>query len=294
MVEAALEQMEKIPETERGSVALIVAKSEWNMLVVDYLRSHDYDFSVLEGKPLYQLHHVDRVLVFLRLIGNSKQDDDVERLLRYCVVPYFDNLQVKTLRNSAQAAGCSLFELLSDNRAFKKAHITEEQQTALQRHLTLIANFSPTSLVDQLVEALRSLDDGPIVVIAEQEQKAEELETVLKILQQKTVIEALAEVKQHLSFLEGGQRHTGLIATTIDNAKSEEFDTVFLLGADYLPKSAYSGASLTYKRRLYVSISRARRRLYLVVNGERQALNPLLSSIPKYLYSEIRYQSISL
>src|SRR5205814_3217180 len=141
------------PETERGSVALIVAKSAWHMLVVDYLRSHDYDFSVLESKPLYQLHHVNRVLVYLRLIDNSKQDDDLEWLLRYCVVPYFENQHVKTLRSSAQAAGCSLFELLIDGRALRKAKITEEQQAALQRHLALVTNFCPTSLVDQIVEA---------------------------------------------------------------------------------------------------------------------------------------------
>ena len=96
---------------------------------------------------------------------------------------------------------------------------------------------------------------------------------------------AVTEIKQHLSFLEEGHKHTGLSVTTIDHAKSEEFDTVFLIGADHLDGPP-NPRMLSYKRRLYVSISRARRRLFLVVSDERQIVNPLFSSIPKELYKE--------
>ena len=110
---------------------------------------------------------------------------------------------------------------------------------------------------------------------------------MLHYLQLKTVTAAVTEIKQNLSFLEEEQKHTGLIVTTIDHAKSEEFDTVFLLGADYLGGHLNSRILLTYKRRLYVSISRARRRLYLVVSTESQIINPLFSSIPNHLYKEV-------
>jgi len=124
-------------------------------------------------------------------------------------------------------------------------------------------------------------------VLAEEEQKKDDVEKVLNQIRHMTISAAVAEIKHHLSFLEEGQKHTGLIVTTIDHAKSEEFDTVFLLGADYLGGLPNPRNLLTYKRRLYVSISRARKRLYLVVNGEQRMSNPLLSSIPNHLYKEV-------
>ena len=287
VVQAALEQMLQIPEPDRGSVALMVMKSNWSLDVEHYLKSRGVDFTVLDNRPLYQQHHVNRVLAYLRLIADPRRDQDVEQLLRYCIVPYFDAEQVKTLKDSAQAAGDPLIKVLRSDRALRKANVTPEQEAALQRHLTVVARFQPLSLVSQVVEDLRAMDDGPIAVLAEQEQKKEDVEKVLNYLQQKTVTAAVTEIKQHLSFLEEGQKHTGLIVTTIDHAKSEEFDTVFLLGADYLGSHPNSRILLSYKRRLYVSISRARRRLYLVVSDESQIVNPLFSSLPKHLYKEI-------
>ena len=72
MVQAALELIRQIPETERGSTALIVMKSNWHFVVENYLRSIGEDFSILNNQPLYQLHHVNRILVYLRLIVNPR------------------------------------------------------------------------------------------------------------------------------------------------------------------------------------------------------------------------------
>jgi superfamily II DNA helicase RecQ/superfamily I DNA/RNA helicase/DNA polymerase III epsilon subunit-like protein len=285
MVQAALEQMSQIPEPDRGSAALIVMKSNWSMDVEHYLKSRGVDFVILDNRPFYQQHHVNRVLAYLRLIADPRRDQDVEQLLRYCIVPYFDAEQVKTLKD--QAAGYPLIKILGNDRELRKANVTPEQKASLQRHLAVVARFQPLSLVSQVVEDLRVIDDGPIAVLAEQEQKKEDVEKVLNYLQQKTVTAAVTEIKQHLSFLEEGQKHTGLIVTTIDHAKSEEFDTVFLLGADYLSGPPNSHMLLSYKRRLYVSISRARRRLFLVVSDESQIVNPLFSSLPKHLYKEV-------
>jgi len=258
------------------------------------------DFAVLNNKPLYQQHHVNRVLAYLRIIADPRGDQDVEQLLRYCIEPYFDTEQVRTLKDIAQTAGDPLIKVLRNEGGgshdksgsytpLRKANVTPEQEAALQRHLAVVARFQPANLVSQVAEDLRALDDGPIAVLAEQEQKKEDVEKVLNHLQHMTVLAAVTEIKQHLSFLEEGQKHAGLIVTTIDHAKSEEFDTVFLLGADYLGSHSNSRILLSYKRRLYVGISRVRRRLYLVVSNESQIVNPLFSSIPKHLYKEVVY-----
>jgi len=153
--------------------------------------------------------------------------------------------------------------------------------------LAVIAHFQSDSLVSQVEEDLWAIDNGPFAVLADEEQKMDDVGEVLKQLRHRTISAAVAEIKQHLSFLEEEQKHTGLIVTTIDHAKSEEFDTVFLLGTDYLGDYPNLGNLLKYKRRLYVGISRARKRLYLVVHGEHQVTNPLFSSIPEHLYKEV-------
>ena len=76
--------------------------------------------------------------------------------------------------------------------------------------------------------------------------------------------------------MEEHRESADLILTTIDHAKSQAFDTVFLLRADHLAS----------KNRLYVAISRAKQRLFLLVDGqvsEEQKRKSLLYSIPYYL-----------
>ncbi len=287
MMRAALEQMEQIPESERGSVALIAAKGNWSLLIERYLKSQKLHFSVLSNKSLYQLHHVDRFLVYLRLIADPRSDDDVGWLLRNSLVPYLESNQVKTLKAIAKGMNRSLFDLLGENKVLSRAHVTSEQQSALQKHLAVITQFRSISPVSEVEKALKTTENNPIAVIAEHEQKAEDIATVLKDLRYKTVNAALAEIKQHISFLGEEQKHKGLIATTVDHAKSEEFDTVFLIGADYIPQPAFPNIIASYKRRLYVSTSRVRQRLFLVVNGNGPIVNPILSSIPSHLYREV-------
>ena len=101
-----------------------------------------------------------------------------------------------------------------------------------------------------------------------------------------TIREAVEEIQQHISYLKSSQKHTGLTLTTIDHAKSEEFDTVFLLGAHLLKNKINDQVSPSDKRRMYVSLSRARQHLFLVINGEQALHNELLVSIPKHLYEE--------
>ena len=147
LVQASLEQMQQIPEPDRGSVALMVMKSNWSIDVENYLKARGVDFAVLNNQPFYQQHHVNRALAYLRLIADPRCDQDVEQLLRYCVVPYFDAEQVKTLKEIAQTANYPLIKVLRNDRALRKANVTPEQEVALQRHLAVITRFQPANLV---------------------------------------------------------------------------------------------------------------------------------------------------
>ena len=54
MVQAALELIQQIPDSECGSIALMVMKSNWNLEIMNYLKSRGVNCSVLNNQPLYQ------------------------------------------------------------------------------------------------------------------------------------------------------------------------------------------------------------------------------------------------
>jgi superfamily II DNA helicase RecQ/superfamily I DNA/RNA helicase len=286
MIEAVLQQMRQIPEEKRGSTAFMAFRSQECLSIERSLRQRGIAFSSLSKDSLYQLHHVKRVLVYLRLIL-EKDDDNLQFLLRSCVVPYFEYQQVKQMRSMASSTKRSLFDLLYERHMLDSVNATQDQRDALRQHLAIITHWQSTSMVDDVLKAIDALGpEGPIAVVKEQEQKYEELQEALKGLRGKTVKAAVDEMDQHIAFLEAGQKHAGLFVTTIDHAKSEEFDTVFIFRADYLKRPFYSWTIRTCKCRLYVATSRARERLYLVLSAHSKQLHPLLSKIPKTLYED--------
>lgn len=286
MVEAMLQQRQHIPEEERGSIALIAFKSQERLSIERYLRKRGIAFSTLSKDSLYQLHHVKRVLIYLQLIL-EKKDEDVQFLLRSSVVPYFEYQQVKKVKDIAYNTKRPLFDLLYERHVLDRMEATQDQCTTLQQHLAIITQWQPTSMVDDVIKALETLgQEGPLAVVKEQEQKYDDVQEALKGLRGKTIKAAVDEINQHIAFLDGEQKHTGLFVTTIDHAKSEEFDTVFILRANHLKLPAYVSTIRTYKRRLYVATSRARERLYFVLSAHSLHNHPLLCTIPKTLYED--------
>jgi hypothetical protein len=67
-----------------------------------------------------------------------------------------------------------------------------------------------------------------------------------------------------------------LVLATVDFSKSQEFETVFLIGL-----------SKVFGKRLYVSVSRAKQRLFLVGEEEAFAMNNLLFQVPGGLYNKL-------
>ena len=283
MAQAALEQIRQLPASEAGSIALIVANKNWLPSLQRQLMGNGISFSILDGKSHYQLRHVDHVLVYLRLIANPRCDDDVVRLLRYCVVPYFDYQQIQTLKGVARVEGLALIEVLASEQVLKQAEVKPEQRAALQHHLAVLNRFRPDSRVSEVGEAIQAIPDGPMAVVADQTSKVEDIQKVLAELGGETVMAGLEQISRHILFLEENRANTGLVLTTVDHAKSEEFDTVFVLGAD-----------LVEKRRLYVSIMRAKQRLFLIAQARQPKptmSRDLLASIPPELYSIMHWAS---
>ena len=133
--------------------------------------------------------------------------------------------------------------------------------------------------MSQIEQTLRELNDGPLTLLQEQEDKLRDVETILNDFREWTIKDTIEEIRCHITFLDKHRGRTDLVLATVDYSKSQEFETVFLIGL-----------SKVFGKRLYVSVSRAKQRLFLVGNEEAFATNKVLSQIPGELCTKLHYE----
>lgn len=152
------------------------------------------------------------------------------------------------------------------------------QPERLRCHLEIINRLRPEDLVYQLEQELTLLRDGPLTLLQEQEEKRKQVGDILSEFSQRTISAAVEEIGRHILFLDTHRRRSDLILSSVDTAKSQECETVLLLGIDSMKK-----------KRLYVSVSRAKRCLFFVGDGVAFAKNASLSQAPQHLYTTLHY-----
>ena len=113
MVQAALELIQQIPEPERAVPALIVMKSNWHFEVVQII-----------------LNRVERILVYSTISRSTSSIMSTvswsicvslstpgmimiwNSFFEFCLVPYFEDQQVETLKELARQANVPLIRVL--------------------------------------------------------------------------------------------------------------------------------------------------------------------------------------
>jgi len=280
MVDAALQVKESLPPTDTGIVAFMAAHANLSRIVQDYLEEQQIPFSV-QGRSSYQSWHVKQVLAYYRLIMDRYQDAEMIQFLYNCVPQH-----VKRLETIAQQNGQSLFDVLVNDEVLHQLALPSEQEEILRQRLAIIQHYTSDSRFVEVWQAISNLPDGPLASIAEKTQEHEELASVREDLKQKkTVAEAMKHVSKYIAFVEEDRPDQPLVVTTVDNAKSQAFDTVFLLGAHLLNHR-------NNKKRWYVSVSRARNRFFFLVCEQCQETTRLLSWLPAEYYGELRLSDL--
>jgi superfamily I DNA/RNA helicase len=250
------------------------------------LRKYEVPFTVMDNSR-YQSRHVRPVLSYFRLILDNYLDDEMEQLLQYCVTPYFQHKQIKRLKKIAQASGGPLFNTLNDDEILNQIDVSPEQQAALWQHLQIIQNYETKSRFADVWQAINALPNGPLSSDAIDEEQLQELEGVFNMFRDCTVAQSIKDINSHISYLDEHSTDQQLVVTTIDHAKSQAFDTVFLLGAQEL-----SPRNPKRRARLYVSISRARQRFFFLIDkrsDEAKGDDALLPWLQKELHDKLSW-----
>jgi len=282
MVDAALHYYDLLPPSDKGLVALMAARSGLTDGVQRYLEELQRPFS-RQKRTSYQSWSTRQVLVYYRLIMDRHQDDEMARLLYWLVST---PSQVGRLKAIAQDNGRSLYATVMDDDILRHSGISPEEGDVLQQHLALIDNYWPESQFADVWQAISVEASGPLDGQGINEQQQEELERILEEFQDKTVAQALAEIDKYITFVEEDRSDQQLIVTTIDHAKSQAFDTVFLLGAHLLNMDSSND-----RKRWYVSITRARQRFFCLVDASSPAGHDdtILASVPRDLFDVLSW-----
>jgi superfamily II DNA helicase RecQ/superfamily I DNA/RNA helicase len=147
----ALDQIERLSPAEKESVALIFGNKAMLHPAQKLLERRNIPFSLMDGeKTLYQVHYVKNALLYLELILDRHWDEEVERLLRYNIVPYLDREQIARLKTLASKHALSLFELIAEPARLQQAKVSKEQQESVQRHVNIITQHCPEDRVSDL------------------------------------------------------------------------------------------------------------------------------------------------
>ena len=178
------------------------------------------------------------------------------------------------LKKLASRKGLTLFETVVSQKFSQEARISNEQSASLQHHLALINRSTLETRISQLEQGLWEVRDGPLSLLQDQEHKFEQVETILTTFRDWTIKDTIEEIRGHITFLDKHQGRTDLVLATVDYSKSQEFETVFLIGLNKV-----------FGKRLYVSVSRAKQRLTLEGNEEAFATNKVLSQLPGELFT---------
>lgn len=275
LLDATLEQIEQLSASEKESIVLIVGNKNIFHKTQNILKKRNIPFSLMDGqKTVYQLHYIKNMLLYLHLILDKMHDEGTERLLRYNIVPYFNPMQINNLKNSASKNALSLFETISSPKYLREAKIEKEQQESLYCHLGMINRYGSEDLVSQLEQDLIALHDGPLTLLQDQEEKRKQVEDILSEFRQMTISDTVDEIERHILYLDTHRHRSDVILSSVDYAKSQEFETVFLLGIDSI-----------HGKRLYVSVSRAKQCLFLVGDEAAFKNNKSLFQVPEYLYT---------
>lgn len=273
MIDAALHYINVLPPEDAGSVALLVARSKLSYHVQSYLKEKGHPFAILGSKHRYQSYQVKRVLTYFRLIQDPTQANEVNRLLQHCVSPYFQANQIQMLKRIAQQCGQMALEAALESNVLQQVDATGEQIASLRKHIAVIQKYELSSTCKDVWQSVKEIQDGSDVHTEEYRQAEEdtkELEEVMDELQEMTVQQALEHIDSSITFLEENRINRKLVVTTIDHAKSQDFDSVFLVGAHLLKD----------RRRWYVSVTRAKQRSFCLVDAHSDS--DIISSLSRY------------
>ena len=276
------------------------------------LRRHAVPYRLVGAVRFYDRREIRDMMSYLKLVANPADDEAFRRAV---AVPRrgVGDATIDMLAERARAAGRPMFEAVAREDCLEG--IRPATRTALSEFTTLIARFreqARDSAVDELVRDLVEATKYAEYLRAEGEELARDrLDNVRELIAGASETVADVEGEVGLTPLDLFLQRASLVADvdklsadadavtlmTLHNAKGLEFPVVFITGLEDglfpLARAYDDPAMLEEERRLlYVGITRAERRLYLLHAESRRRNGEFAPSRPSSFLTAIPDQML--
>ncbi len=273
-------------------IAIFYRTNAQSRLIEEKIVKENIPYKIYGSFYFYKRKEIKDLLAYLKLIANPHDDTSLVRVINEPKRKIGDK-SVEALEKVAREKNISMFEAITDGKELEFKNII----------LSLIEdskNLSLTSLVDSILEKAGIRHALEKEKCLENDLRMENLlefrsvtENFEKVIGSVNLQDFLEEVSLVADAAEYSQDADAVTLMTIHSSKGLEFKAVFIIGVEenILPhiNSLYNEDELEEERRLmYVAITRAKEKLYLL-NSERRMLYGVTScNMPSRFISEIR------
>lgn len=277
-------QIEELKKTEKLSeIAVLYRTNAQSRNMEEALLKENIPYKVIGSMYFYKRKEIKDLLSYLNVIYNS--NDDIS-LLRVINVPKrgIGNKTIENLSIQADLLNQSIYNTIESGKELEFKKIIEDIKANKD-------NMSLTELVDYVLEKSgmrKELEDEKTLDSEVRLENLEEFKSITKNFEEERGIVSLEDFLMEISLVADVEEHKNnpevVTLMTIHSAKGLEFDNVFVIGLEegIFPHTNCLNDfnEVEEERRLcYVSVTRARKKLWLI-NAKRRTIYGMDSMNP--------------
>lgn len=288
-----VDEIQKLCEEgyNRKDMAIFYRTNAQSRSIEDALVKANIPYKVFGSFYFYKRKEIKDLLAYLKLIANPSDDVSLERVINEPKRKIGDKT-IENLREKARSLNISMFEAIDSGKEL-------EFKNLILNLIEISKDTSITGLIDKTLELSKMKETYENDKSLESDIRLEnlmEFRSVSETYEKETGNVNLSDFLMEVSLVSDAAEYSldadAVTLMTVHSAKGLEFKVVFIIGLEEnimpISKALYDDEELEEERRLmYVAITRAKEKLYLLNAGRRMLYGNMQMNPPSRFISEI-------
>ena len=288
-----VDEIQKLYEEgyNRKDMAIFYRTNAQSRSIEDALVKANIPYKVFGSFYFYKRKEIKDLLAYLKLIANPSDDVSLERVINEPKRKIGDKT-IENLREKARSLNISMFEAIDSGKEL-------EFKNSILNLIEISKDTSITGLIDKTLELSKMKETYENDKSLESDIRLEnlmEFRSVSETYEKETGNVNLSDFLMEVSLVADAAEYSAdadaVTLMTVHSAKGLEFKVVFIIGLEEnimpISKALYDDEELEEERRLmYVAITRAKEKLYLLNAGRRMLYGNMQMNPPSRFISEI-------
>ena len=288
-----VDEIQKLCEEgyNRKDMAIFYRTNAQSRSIEDALVKANIPYKVFGSFYFYKRKEIKDLLAYLKLIANPSDDVSLERVINEPKRKIGDKT-IENLREKARSLNISMFEAIDSGKEL-------EFKNLILILIEISKDTSITGLIDKTLELSKMKETYENDKSLESDIRLEnlmEFRSVSETYEKETGNVNLSDFLMEVSLVSDAAEYSAdadaVTLMTVHSAKGLEFKVVFIIGLEEnimpISKALYDDEELEEERRLmYVAITRAKEKLYLLNAGRRMLYGNMQMNPPSRFISEI-------